>query len=105
MVDENETPRILDELIRNNAARTARSSERRKRNALRRVLIILLLFAPLLLGLLVLTYQTWNLNLSVQRITEENTRLKESLEAAGARIAALEEVIARTVPEQPAPPR
>ena len=102
MVDEYDTPSILNELTRRNTASAEKRSERRKRNALRRVLIILLVLAPLLFRLLALTYQTWRLNLRVQRVVEENSILEASLEAAEARIAALEEAAANAPVEQSA---
>ncbi len=73
MVEEQDTPQVLEELTRSNAARPSLRYDRKKRTALKRLAIILLLISPLLVGIVFLTWQQWNLRGELQRLAGNNT--------------------------------
>lgn len=101
MVDEAETPKILDEIARSNSAPAPKRS-RQKSTALRRVVIILVLISPLLFGLLFLAYEQWELRVSLNAAVSENNRLQQRITNADQQVASLAETVER-LSEAPAP--
>lgn len=90
MADNVETPRVLDELTRANAAPVPAGGARPRRSVLGRLLATLLLYIPLLLGLGYLGYLQWQLNLGFNRLATDSSRLQETVRTSSARIAELE---------------
>lgn len=90
MADNVETPRVLDELTRANAAPVPAGRGRAGRSVLRRLLVALLLYVPLLLSLGYLAYLQWQLNAGFNRLATDNSRLQDTVRTSSARIAELE---------------
>ena len=90
MADNLETPKVLDELTRANAARVTAGGARPRRSVLYRLLVTLLFYVPLLLSLGYLGYLQWQLNLGFNRLATDNSRLQETVRTSSARIAELE---------------
>lgn len=98
MVDETETPKILEELSKKNTAQARPRADSRKRAAMRRLVLFVLALSPLLLGLVFLGYQQWSLRLTLDRMARENSRLQDTIDLNVARIAELETVSAQPTP-------
>lgn len=81
MADKAETPKILEELAKNNIVKPSQRLSRKKRSGRSRVGIILVLFAPLLLGIAYLAYQQMQLDLQVSQLSDQNSELSTSLAA------------------------
>ncbi|MBL4821641.1 MAG: uroporphyrinogen-III C-methyltransferase [Gammaproteobacteria bacterium] len=98
MVDESETPRILEELSKSNSAPARKRADRQKRNALKRASIILLMLSPLLLAVVFLGYQQWNLSRELNQLASENAQLLGVLDNTSSRIVQLESALNEQVP-------
>lgn len=98
MVDETETPRVLEELSRSNAAPIRTRSERQRRT-IKRVAVIVLMLSPLLLGVVLLAYQQWTLRGRLIQVFNENSSLLDTIESNYTRIAQLEDAVDQAVPD------
>jgi uroporphyrin-3 C-methyltransferase len=88
VVEEVETPKVLEELSRNNAAAAAGGERQKRRGS--GWLVVFFLLLPLLGGAALLGYQQWTLYLRLNLLATENNQLLESLRSSNARIAVLE---------------
>lgn len=94
MSDPIETPQVLDELTRCNGA-TVQARPRASRLArLLRVGLRLVLVLLLVTSLAIVASLQWNLNNGFNRLTAENSVLRESLQLAQSRLASLEAGVA-----------
>ena len=93
MVDEAETPKVLEEISKSNAAPAKNRSQRKNRNAVKRIVIVLLLLSPLAAGMAFLSYQQWELTREVALVQADNIALSEQLETSRSVITQLQEVV------------
>jgi len=93
VVDEAETPKILEELSKSNSAPIRKRSERQKRTALKRATIILIFLFPILVAVLFLGYQQWDIGRELSLLANENNRLLSNLDGANSRIGQLESTL------------
>ena len=101
MTEQPDTPKILDEISRSNSAASTAGSTRKKQNARRRFLIFLMLFVPILAGLLVLGYQQYLLWNELTSLTAENQQLRDTLTEQNSQLNRFREQLAQ--PPQPVP--
>jgi len=93
VVDEAETPKVLEEISKSNAAPAKNRSQRKNRNAVKRIVIVLLLLSPLAAGMAFLSYQQWELTREVALVQADNIALSEQLETSRSVITQLQEVV------------
>ena len=91
MAEESETPKILEELSKSNAAKPVSQTSRKQKNARRRVAIIVILFVPLLGGVLFLGYQQQSLTSRLATLSDENQQLTQSLSVQSGQLVQLRE--------------
>tara|TARA_B110000438_G_C15819424_1_gene653621 strand:+ start:834 stop:1928 length:1095 start_codon:yes stop_codon:yes gene_type:complete len=91
VAEESETPKILEELSKNTAVKPASQTSRKQKNARRRVAIIVILFVPLLGGVLFLGYQQQSLTSRLATLSDENQQLTQSLSAQSGQLVQLRE--------------
>jgi uroporphyrin-3 C-methyltransferase len=91
VAEESETPKILEELSKSNAAKPVSRTSRKQKNARRRVAIIVILFVSLLVGVLFLGYQQQSLTSRLAILSDENQQLTQSLSAQSGQLIQLRE--------------
>lgn len=101
VTDEVETPKLLDEMSSKNATAASRESKPGLLARLWRLLVRLVLFLVVAGGLGLIGYQLWILTTRLEQVSAENSGLRDQLVASDARLAALEDSLAR-VPTAPA---
>ncbi|MFM1897524.1 MAG: putative uroporphyrinogen methyltransferase [Pseudomonadota bacterium] len=95
MSEQAETPKVLDELSRSNNPRSGGPTERQKRNAARRVAIILVLLTPVVAALVLLGVLQWMLRADLRELRTENERLNGIIGTENSRFAQLEARLAQ----------
>lgn len=92
MAEAGETPKILDELAKNNAAKASGRSTRQQKNSRRRiaVIVVLILFLPVLAGVVYLSYQQRTLQTQLMAISQENQQLSSTLAAQNSQLRELQ---------------
>jgi uroporphyrin-3 C-methyltransferase len=88
--DPIETPQVLDELARRNGATVQARPRAGRLVRLLRVLLRLVLVLLLVTSLAIVAFLQWNLNTGFNRLTAENSALRESLQLTQSRLASLE---------------
>ncbi len=86
MAEQSDTPRILEELSKSNTAKSAARASRPQKMARRRVAIVILLFLPLLAGVLLVAYQQFSLQSQLTALVAENQQLGMSLATQDAQL-------------------
>ncbi len=97
--DPQDTPKILDEIAKNNQATPG--NKRRGGNGPGRLLLMSLLFVPLLLALLYLSNRLTVLQSELTVLNETNQGLREQLGAQGSQLQSVQERLA--LPPEPVP--
>jgi uroporphyrin-3 C-methyltransferase len=90
VAEEAETPKVLDEISKSNSATPRSLSDRQKRTAVKRFGVILIFLLPIIVVMLFLGYQQWNVNRELSFVYNENARLSAAIESADTRIEELE---------------
>ena len=86
MAEPTETPKILEELSKSNAANPKSPSSRQKNKALRRFGIVVILFLPILAGILFVAYQQITLQSQLAALQLENQQLSQDLTQQNSRL-------------------
>ena len=86
-----ETPRILDEIAKSNAAKGKGLSSRPQQNARRRFIIVVILFLPILGGVGFLAYQQFRLQEQLAVFQNENQQLRLAIAAQDTQIQQFQE--------------
>ena len=89
-----ETPKVLEELSRSNTARPGARTDRQKRNAAKRVALLLALLTPFVVSLLFLAYLQWTLRADLREVRAENSRLNAIIGPENDRLRQLEAILA-----------
>ena len=93
MADQPETPKILEELSKASANAGSRTS-RQQKNARRRFLLVLALFAPVVVGIAYVGYQQFQLQQNISSIATENQQLNLTVANQNSLISQLQEQLA-----------
>jgi uroporphyrin-3 C-methyltransferase len=93
VADQQETPKILDEIAQNTTS-SAKSKSRAKKSSGNGITIILLLLAPLLAAVAFLAYQQNQSSRAFSGLKTENQQLQQELAAQNTTVAALQTQIA-----------
>lgn len=88
-----ETPKILDELSKNNSANAGSRGSRQQKNARRRIVVVTLLFLPILGGVLFLLYQQRLLQQQLIAMETQNLQLANSLTEQSAQMLTLRQAL------------
>ncbi len=91
MTEQAETPKILEELSRSNAAKAGSSSTRQKHKARRRFIIVVVLLLPLVAGILFLGYQQISLQSKLAQLELENQQLNQNLSRQDSQLQQIEQ--------------
>ncbi len=94
MTEKSETPQILDELSKSNAANAGSRTTRKQQTARRRLIIVVVLVLSLISGLLLLGYQQFTIQKQMISLLDENAQMQLLLSARSAQITALEQSMA-----------
>ena len=96
-----ETPRILDDIAKSNAAKGKGASPRQQQNARRRFVIVVILFLPILGGVGFLAYQQFQLQDQLAIFQNENQQLTLAIAAQDSQIQQFQQQLEE--PQQPVP--
>ena len=81
MAEQSETPKILDELSKSNAAKASVSSIRKQQTARRRFIIVVVILLPIIAAVLFVGYLQISLQSELAQMDADNRQLRENLEA------------------------
>lgn len=90
MAEQSETPKILDELSKSNAAKAGGRSTRKQKTARRRFIVVILILLPLMAGVLFVGYQQVTQQSRLAELETENQRLNQNLAEQSALLDQLE---------------
>lgn len=79
MTEKAETPKILEELSKSNTAKSRSRVARKNLTARRRILVAVILFLPLLFGLVFLGYQYWLMQTRLDSLTAVTQQLSQEV--------------------------
>ena len=96
-----ETQKILDELSKSNSARSRGRISRQQQNARRRIGVVVVLFLPVVMGVLFLVYQQRSLQQGLESLSQENQQLNLTLSAQTTQLQQLQRDLAES--PQPVP--
>ncbi len=99
MTEQSETPKILDEIAKSNAAPAGGRSTRKQKTARRRFAIVIIILLPIAAGVPFLGYKQITQQSRLSELELENQRLNQSLAAQGSRLGQIEQAQL----EEPAP--
>ena len=91
MTEQLETPKILDEISKSNAAGAGSRSTRKRKTARRRIFIVIIILLPIVAGVLFLGYQQLTQQARLAELEIENQRLTESIAAQGSQLGEIEQ--------------
>ena len=91
MTEQSETPKILDEISKSNAAKASSRSTRKQQTARRRFAVVVILLLPIVAGVLSLAYQQYSLQSDLANLEIENQRLGQSLATQGIKLGQIEQ--------------
>ena len=91
MTEQSETPKILDEISKSNAAKASSRSTRKQQTARQRFAVVTIFLLPIVAGVLVLAYQQISLQSKLAEIELENQQLNQNLATQGVQLAQLEQ--------------
>lgn len=94
MSESPETPKILEQLSKSNSAKVRGRSSRQQQNARRRIALIVLLFLPVLAGVLFLAYQQRLSQIDLSSLRQENQQLNLALSAQATQLQQLQRDLA-----------
>ncbi|GJM12867.1 MAG: hypothetical protein DHS20C12_12700 [Pseudohongiella sp.] len=98
MTEQSETPKILDEISKSNAAKGSSRSTRKQKTARRRFAAVVILLMPIVAGVLFLSYQQVALQTNLAELELDNQRLSQSLTIQNAQLVELQQA-QQTIPE------
>ena len=101
MSESSETPKILEQMSKSNSAKARGRSSRQQQNARRRIAVIVVLFLPVLAGVLFLAYQQRLSQVGLSALRQENQQLSLTLSAQATQLQQLQRDLAeapQTVP-------
>ena len=101
MSESPETPKILEQLSKSNSAKVRDRSSRQQQNARRRIALIVMLFLPVLAGVLFLAYQQRLSQIDLSSLRQENQQLNLALSAQATQLQQLQRDL--TEPPQAVP--
>lgn len=91
MTEQSETPKILDEISKSNAAKASNRSTRKRQTARRRFTVVIIILLPIVAGVLFLGYQQVSLQSNLAALVIENRQLNQRLTTQGAQLARIEQ--------------
>lgn len=91
VTEQPDTPKILDELSKSNAAKAGSRSTRKQRTARRRFTIVIIILLPIVAGVIFLGYQQISQQARLAELELENQRLNQSLIAQGSQLGQIEQ--------------
>jgi uroporphyrin-3 C-methyltransferase len=91
VTEQSETPKILDEISKSNAAKASSRSTRKQQTARQRFAVVTIFLLPIVAGVLVLAYQQISLQSKLAEIELENQQLNQNLATQGVQLAQLEQ--------------
>lgn len=91
MAEQSETPKILDELSKSNAAKAGVRSTRKQKTARRRFIAVIIILLPLMAGVLFVAYQQYMQQSRLAELELENQRLNQNLASQSSLLDQLEE--------------
>ena len=94
MSESPETPKILEQLSKSNSAKVRDRSSRQQQNARRRIALIVMLFLPVLAGVLFLAYQQRLSQIDLSSLRQENQQLNLALSAQATQLQQLQRDLA-----------
>lgn len=99
MTEQSETPKILDELSKSNAAKASSRSSRKQKTARRRFTIVITILLPIVAGVLFVAYQQLGQQSRLAELELENQRLNQSLASQSNQLGQIEQ--AQLTPQEP----
>lgn len=91
MTEQSETPKILDEISKSNAAKASSRSTRKQQTARRRFAVVTIFLLPIVAGVLFLAYQQMSLQSKLTELQLENQQLNQDLSTQGTQLAQIEQ--------------
>jgi uroporphyrin-3 C-methyltransferase len=91
VTEQSETPKILDEISKSNAAKASSRSTRKQQNARQRFAVVTIFLLPIVAGVLFLAYQQISLQSKLAEIELVNQQLNQNLATQGVQLAQLEQ--------------
>lgn len=91
MTEQSETPKILDEISKSNAAKASSRSTRKQQTARRRFAVVTIFLLPIVAGVLFLAYQQISLQSKLAELEFENQQLNQNLATQGTQLAQIEQ--------------
>ncbi len=91
MTEQSETPKILDEISKSNAAKASGRSTRKQRTARWRFAIVIIILVPILAGGALLGYQQLVQQSRLAELELENQRLNQSLATQGSQLGEIQQ--------------
>jgi len=91
VTEQSETPKILDEISKSNAAKASSRSTRKQQTARRRFTIVVIFLLPIVAGVLFLAYQQLSLQSKLAEFELENQRLNQRLATQGIQLGQIEQ--------------
>jgi len=79
VTEQSETPKILDEISKSNAAKASTRTTRKQQTARRRFAVVIVLLLPIVAGVLFLAYQQYTLQSKLAELELGNQRLTQSI--------------------------
>jgi len=98
VIEQSETPKILDEISKSNTAKASSRSTRKQQTARRRFAIVIIILLPIVAGVLFLAYQQISLQSKLAGFELENQSLNQRLVTQGALLEQIEQ-LQLTAPE------
>jgi uroporphyrin-III C-methyltransferase len=91
VTEQAETPKILDEISKSNAAKASSRSTRKQKTARRRFAVVVILLMPIVAGVLFLAYQQVSLQSKLASLEAENQRLNQALTVQSTQLSQIEQ--------------
>lgn len=91
MTEQSETPKILDEISKSNAAKASNRSTRKQQTARRRFAVVLIILMPIVAGVLFLAYQQVSLQSKLADLAHENEQLTQRLATQDTQLGQIEQ--------------
>ena len=91
MTEQSETPKILDEISKSNAAKASSRSTRKQQTARRRFAVVTIFLLPIVAGVLFLAYQQISLQSKLAELELENQQLNQNLATQGTQLTQIEQ--------------
>ncbi|MEX0963245.1 MAG: uroporphyrinogen-III C-methyltransferase [Pseudohongiellaceae bacterium] len=91
MTEQSETPKILDEIAKSNAAKPGNSASRKQQTARRRFAVVIIILLPIVAGVLFVGYQQIDQQTRLAELELENQRLNQSLAAQSSQLGQIEQ--------------